>query len=204
MAGVIEAQFAHRLKFSAYDPELGILGALFPITFIVDASIREGHDMKIATTKHPVYQGIPVTDNARPEPDTLSVVCLFSNTAVRIDDAFIKLAGDGPAEIREQMKEIAKKGWLWTVDTYFEVYENMLMSSMSVPHTVKNGKTIEMTLNFSQVRKATVSSFENSVGKPRLKENGITKVLGAKANEAAAEALKKSAAAAVVDMLTGG
>lgn len=200
MAGVIQAQLAHRLAFAAFDPDFS---KIVPVAvFKVDASIRESHETKIATTKHPVFQGIPVTDNARPEPDALSVVCFFSDTAVRIDDALIKIASDGPGEIREQMKMMAKKGFLWTVDTYFEVYENMLVSSLSVPHSVKTGKSLEMTINFSQVRKATVSSFEGSAIAPKAKENAATKKAGAVATEKAAKVLvDKTGAAAILDLV---
>jgi hypothetical protein len=203
MGGVIEQQLAHRMGFAAFDPR-GVGGLLIPVAvFKTDASINEQHDSTVKTTDHPVYQGIPVSDNARPDPDKLSVTAFFSSTAVRVDDSVIKLFGDSPGELREQMKTYQKKGLIWMVDTSLEVYENMMLESMGVPRSNKWKTAIEMTLHFKQVRKATISAF-NAIAKPRTKVHGAQKALESKATEAATDALiEKTASAAALDLLTG-
>lgn len=202
MGGVIAQQLAHRLKFAPFDPQ-DASGGRIPLTvFVVDAAKQEQHDASVKTTDHPVYEGIPVSDNKRPDPDKVNFVAFFTDTAVRIDEALIKLAADSCAELRATVKNYMKGNYIWMVDTSLEVYESMTLESMGTPRSSKWKGAIEMTLHFKQIRKATISSF-NSIVKPKVKTSAAQKILGAQAQEQASEALKATATANIVDAIKG-
>lgn len=47
-----------------------------------DVTTEEQHHLKAEVTEHPVEEGINVTDNVRPEADSLSLTCFISNTPI--------------------------------------------------------------------------------------------------------------------------
>lgn len=62
---------------SYVDPDLGTLQV-----FEFDAIMRESHDTKVTSTKHPVAQGANISDHVRPELQTVSLTVRVSNTPI--------------------------------------------------------------------------------------------------------------------------
>lgn len=182
----IPGVFIGQVTFFAYDPEFAdVPGAVASFTKSVDASVTEGHGFKVLGPRHPVFNGIPVTDNARPEPDELHVVAFFSDVGSNLVDTAQKLIaaplGGYSVDAYHGFKDAAKKGFLWTINTSLEIYTNMMLAEGDVERNVKKGNSVELSMRFREVRKASFSLTTGSiVQKPSVKANAAKTVQGAK------------------------
>ena len=203
--GGVAGFFIDKMTFFAYDPEFAdVPGAVAVWEKTVDASIREGHGFKVLTPKHPVFKGIPVTDNARPEPDELNCMVLFTNAAVRADEAIIKLTQDDAESVRQTFEDLAKKGSTWTINTSLKIYKNMMLNTGDVERTVVSGNSVYFGMRFVEARSATVSFLDNkAVRKPKAKTNAPPVNKGAQVAAKGSDSLKKTGAANLFDMLKG-
>jgi hypothetical protein len=190
--------FIDKVTFHAYDPEFAdVPGAVAVWDKTVDASKREGHGFKVLAPKHPVFRGIPVTDNARPEPDEFSCNVFFTNTGSRIDESIIKLLQDNAESVRQTFEDLAKKGSTWTIDTSLKIYKNMMLTAGDVERTVESGNSIMFGLRFTEVRSATASFTTASIRKPSVKAAAAVVKKGAQVG--AKSATKATAAANILD-----
>lgn len=161
-------------------------------TIVLDASVTETHTMEVDVTDHPVEQGAPVTDHARPKPITLSMEGIISNTPLSrtqqlrmVTSLGITFQTTAEAEhilgapgYGEQaymaMQAIRDAAKLITVVTSLRTYENMEMTSLVVPRNKDVGECFRFTAQFKEIRivenkltaaKKTVAPKKVSTGK---------------------------------------
>ncbi|MGE0785985.1 MAG: phage baseplate protein [Sandaracinaceae bacterium] len=60
-------------------------GTLVPV--VIDATPEERHRMSAIATDHDVERGVTITDHVRPEPRTLTLLAVISDTPIRATDA---------------------------------------------------------------------------------------------------------------------
>lgn len=166
------------------------LPMLVPPEIEVDASIEETHSTQIQVTRHPVFKGIPVADNGKPEPDVLSITAFFSDTKTRIDEALAVTAkaiskgitfGSSPAcfATYQQLVDCAKNLALFDVETSLRPYSNMVIESIEAPRNAQNGQGLVIPIRFVEIKSATVTTSTKVPTRPPSK--GAVKNVGTKA-----------------------
>ena len=158
----------NKVKLTPRSPEFANGGFDFTVQPIeVDATLTEQHKVTIAVARHPVSRGLAIVDNVRPEPDTLTLVCLFSQTPTRIDDAIKRaVSGYAPETTLADIKSKAKEGYVWTVETTLETYDNMVVESLDTPRDVGLANVVQVTIVFSERRLASETYTTVETRKP--------------------------------------
>lgn len=155
----------------------------------VDASVQETHSRPYQVTRHPVSQGIALTDNIRPEPRQLTLVAFFTNTMARIDQSIRRLTENSAEEFYAELEEMADSGFLFEIETSLKSYKNMVIQHLSVPRNANRGHSVEVTIDFVEMRTINAqtgfvfseedTTFSKKI--PREKGDGAAVASGAKA-----------------------
>lgn len=153
----------------------------------LDATVSEQHAGEVDVTEDQVEVGANIVDHARPKPEQLTIEGVVTNTPlaprVRALDPEIAYA---------KLREIKDKTKLVSIITPLRTYDNMLMTSLSVPRDRRTGDALRFTASFREVRFATskVTATIVSEARPKAKLGSqVTK----KTEEATATKSNKSA-----------
>lgn len=112
----------------------------------LDATISEDHHYVSRATQFPIENGSVITDHVINEPDTLSLSGVVSDSPLAFLSAFNRSTDAFNRLVRiHELKERV------TVVTGIKVYENMIMTSLSVPRTVETGQALNFVMEFQQV-----------------------------------------------------
>lgn len=170
----------------------------------LDTTLKEEHTADSKTTKHPVEQGVKVTDHVRPEPRELVIEGIVSNTPVtqrQYNQASTALnppyqmlgtsasAGTTVAKVSGWAEYVWKtlvdardKSMLFTVMANVDTYADMVMTSLKATKDAKTGDSIRLNLKFEELRQVvtgtTVVATKQPKGKPKVSK-------GTKATQAA-------------------
>jgi hypothetical protein len=149
----------------------------------LDASISEQHTSEVEVTEHPVEAGANIADHARVKPAVLTIEGLVSDTPINrsqvrriveslgvsfeslsLEDV---LAGQpGYAQqafgVLETMRDTAK---LVQIVTGLKTYEDMILTSLSVPRNAQSGDALRFTATFKHVRLVTNQTTTATVTK---------------------------------------
>ncbi len=109
---------------------------------IFDAFISEEHMRNSKATKYPVETGAEISDHIINEPIRLTISAFI--------EAFID--GGNILESFRQLDELIDQKTLVTVVTGLKVYENMHITSYSIPRTVTNGGSLNVNINLEEFR----------------------------------------------------
>ncbi len=172
--------------------------------YTIDAAISEDHSFDADVTDHPVETGADITDNIQAKPIQVTIDALVSDTPIGPLQASRDNDGNDPPSrnayatmlaIRDQRKTV-------TITTSLAVFENMALTSLSVPRNAQNGEALRFKAVFKQIRFITNLRTTVRVAVPRA---ATKKELGAKAakDDKNNKAKKRSAAAHLVDMFAG-
>jgi hypothetical protein len=132
-----------------------------------DATVSERHQSKLTVTEHPVETGANVTDHAKKEPDVIDLQGIISDHPILlnvIEDRKPSVLGTSPKEraksaLREfqRLQDIAA---LLTVTTESRTYEDMMITSISVPKDSARRHILDISLTMRQFRRASVETVE--------------------------------------------
>ncbi|MCW1825694.1 hypothetical protein OLZ31_02330 [Enterobacter asburiae] len=138
--------------FLMLDPYFGILE--------FDVVEQEPHDWTRDITTNPVEGGSPIADHIIRQPKKLSVTGMISNTPVR--GIISRIEGEPPKDnVREAialLENFYNSNELLTVYTRDIVYENMLITSISIPRRTEDGTAINFSMDFQQVNIVTTAT----------------------------------------------
>jgi len=107
--------------------------------------VRENHDLPVTFTKHPVEQGAPVSDHARPEQWKVTLDCLASRTP--IDQGYADAD-----QLWAKLKALQGTPALVDVLTIGHFYKNMGVTNVGRGVDVKTANGLQFTLTLEQVR----------------------------------------------------
>ncbi len=165
----------------------------------LDVAVSEDHSFDSEVTEHPVEKGADIADHVRARPITVSVEGIVSDTPIReiARPGFQDSEGDPivlpSAEAYALLIDIRDKREPVTVQTSLQLFENMVLTSLSVPRSVGTGDALRFTATFVQIQLVTT---ERTV--VRVRERGAKKVdLG---NRPATPAEKRAVTAAADDI----
>jgi hypothetical protein len=178
----------------------------------LDASLSESHESVVAATKHPVERGSQITDHLRPEPVTLTIEGIVSNTPISRKQQVRAVAFGGsefastsvaaspygvPGYAEEafaKLREFQERGELLTVVTSLHTYENMALTKLTVPRDRSTGDALRFTATLEEIRFA--ENKTTSIVTPADPRAASKVKLGRQAKKVvrAAKAVRKAAA----------
>jgi hypothetical protein len=126
-------------------------------SLVVDCTISESHEASVTVTKHPVEDGAKITDHARPEPVTLTIEGMVSNTPIAsvftTGGAIYSAGAQGPVQSAYKMLiDLHDNPRLIDIVTKLRTYHNMILTSLKIPRDAKTGDVIRFSANFQEIR----------------------------------------------------
>jgi len=115
---------------------------------VVDACVKEDHALVVTTTQHPVEQGFDVSDHARPEPRSLSLDCVVSNSPI----------GRSPLSASDALATWQIFMDLWqtprriSVSTSRGLYESMIVTKVTNAVDAKTANALVFTVALVEIR----------------------------------------------------
>jgi hypothetical protein len=155
--------------------------------FIVDATLSEDHTFDADVTDHPVEQGANITDNVRPKPFTVAYDCIVSDTPIG-PVALLRADGSVPsADAYTAMYNLWTSRQPTTVTDSLATYTNMVLKTLGIPRTAKEGGALHFKAVFEQIIIVTNSRALVRVSSP---SNANQQNLGNKATKDGAATAK--------------
>lgn len=165
----------------------------------LDCTISETHEGAVDVTEFPVEDGFDIADHARPKAETVSLEAFVSNTPIPFDaeqaDAslasypysrgvvewssksqlLMEQAGavDPATRAYNEILRIKNAGELITLTTSLRTYEDMLITSVSVPRSAQVGNGLQFTVSLKELRivNAQVERFIVAEDKAKKKQS---------------------------------
>lgn len=149
--------FFGQLKGSALDAlNMGLTG------IVIDATVKENHVSECDITKNPVEDGAKVTDHVQMNPARLTIEGVISDTPLgfafigNIQNLVRSVTTIFGSRSRSQdayddMLKLQKSKRPFTVITNLRKYDNMIMTSLSVPRTSQTGGAIHFTAELEEI-----------------------------------------------------
>lgn len=131
------------LIFSGGPPKLNSIGSI-----VIDATIRENHELSAEVTEHPVESGSTISDHIFNAPIRVLLEGEVTDSPVQL---FNFSVGERRLEAYAQFLEIRKAREPVTLVTGLSVYSDMVMTSLSMPQEVGTGKRLQFTAEFQQI-----------------------------------------------------
>ena len=131
--------------------------------FEIDAALNEDHSFDSEVTEHPVESGADIADHVRARPisvdieGVVSFTPLVERTGRPTDDFFAHLIA-----IRDAKEPI-------TIETSLKVFENMVLTSLSIPIDAKTGESLQFRATFVQIQLVTNVRTFVRVAAPRAR-----------------------------------
>lgn len=149
--------FFGALTSSALDAlNMGLTG------IVIDATVRETHVSECEVTKNPVEGGAPVADHVQVQPKKLSIEGVISDTPLgfafigNIQNLVRSVTQIFGARSRSQdayddLVRLQESRRPFTVITNLKKYDNMILTSLTVPRDSSTGGAIHFTAEMQQV-----------------------------------------------------
>lgn len=121
--------------------------------FVFDAVFSTEHSSNITVTQHPVQSGASVSDHAYREPDEVRLEIGMSDAAV--------FAGDTSHSVNAytQLRAIMEQREPITLITRLRTYQNMVITSMTVPDDYTTMNALKASIALQEVRIVSVATI---------------------------------------------
>lgn len=127
----------------------------------LDATISEQITHNGTVTEHPIEDGSLVADHIQLDPVTLSVTGFVSNTPVSLGLGAIPRSDPTRARTAyEALLEVFRKKELVQIQDGLDVYEDMAMTSLSVPRDRASANALQFTAAFRKLTKVGTQTVE--------------------------------------------
>lgn len=138
----------------------------------LDAALDEEHEWSAEVTMNPVEVGSPVTDHIIEQSDKLRIKGF-------VTDAPLVSASVGAINKTQDtfdlLNRLIKLKEPMTVYTQYRIYDNMVLTNLSVPRSAAVGEAIEFSAEFINIRKVATQTVDVPPGisaKPEAKAGG--------------------------------
>lgn len=153
----------------------------------LDASVSEQHTGAVEVTDHPVETGGAISDHARPLPETVTIEGLISNTPMPEAGAATQertwagvnyrssseMAPTNASEGYAALLKLKDAGELITVVTALRTYENMVLTSLTVPRDARTGNGLRFAASLKQVRVANSQTVQVLTTEDKTKKKKV-------------------------------
>lgn len=129
-----------------------------------DVVTSENHKWEATTTSNPVETGSQLTDHVQLSPDTLDISGIITNSSLMwLKDNLATIGKalglhDGESDVQrafDQLRKLLENRQPVTVYTRYRTYNDMVLTSLSIPRTVENGDSIEFTASFTHIKRVS-------------------------------------------------
>lgn len=158
---------------------------------VLDASVREVHNVAGIVTEHPVEKGIDIVDNYRVLPRDLEIEGVITNTPIKsnfpgealINSAIGLVNGDtDPASNAwTELQRFFDEAVVVTITTSLKVYESMVLTDLTVTRTSKQAQAIFFTASAREIRFVD-TEYGDAIAIPKSPIGQKTKSAGKKTN----------------------
>ena len=126
--------------------------------YFFDAVLKTDHSSKLKITEHPVEEGASVTDHAYVEPQSLTMEIGMSDVCMSYIDGQFMQKSSRSVSAYEVLKQIQSSRIPLTVCTRLDVYENMLIETISAPDDYLTMFGLKATIGLREIIVVTTST----------------------------------------------
>lgn len=158
---------------------------------VLDASVREVHNVTGIVTEHPVEKGIDITDNYRVLPRDLEIEGVISNTPIQSNypgealiNSVVGLVNgdtDPASNAWQEFQRFFDEAVVVTIVTSLKVYTNMVLTDLTVTRTAAQGQAIFFTATAREIRFVD-TEYGDAIAIPKSPLGQKTKSAGKKTN----------------------
>ncbi len=126
----------------------------------IDVAVSEGHNFTAQVTAHPVEKGADVADHVRLQPIKVTVSGIVTDTPIGvIGDERGKLGTQIAADVGalpsmdayDHLYRVWQARQPVTIETSLQVFENMVLDSLSAPRAAGDGESLRFDASFTQI-----------------------------------------------------
>ena len=121
--------------------------------FAIDLCVRLTHSNSATVTDNPIEDGSSINDHVINQPRVVTLTGLVSDYKYQLFPFNFPFATqDKPSKkVYDIFQDIYKNKRLIEIDTGLEVYENMIIESMSFPRTSDTQESLEFSLTMKEI-----------------------------------------------------
>lgn len=155
----------------------------------LDAALDENHEWSAEATSNPVEEGAPVTDHVIEQADKLRIRGFVTDTPLTASASVQGEVNSGSVGNRTQavfdlLYDLIKVREPMTVYTKHRIYDNMVLTNITIPRSAGVGEAIEFNAEFIRIRKVATQMVDVPPGinpKKAAKAGGANGSTGKKA-----------------------
>lgn len=131
----------------------------------LDAALDENHEWSAEATSNPVEEGAPVTDHVIDQADKLKIRGFVTDTPLNLSQSVSGLVNSGNVGNRTQavfdlLHQLIKLKEPMTVYTKHRIYDDMVMTNVTIPRSAGVGEAIEFSAEFINIRKVATQMVD--------------------------------------------
>lgn len=131
----------------------------------LDAVLDENHEWSAEATSNPVEVGAPVTDHVIDQSDKLKIRGFVTDTPLNLSQSVSGLVNSGNVGNRTQavfdlLHQLIKLKEPMTVYTKHRIYDDMVMTNVTIPRSAGVGEAIEFSAEFINIRKVATQMVD--------------------------------------------
>ena len=127
----------------------------------LDATISETHSATSQVTTQPVEEGANISDHIINDPLEVEITGFITNSPVLTSSTNFR---DAAQAAFDELFFIREQKQLVVVVTYYKVYDNMAITSINIPRTLRVGQAINFTIRMRSVNKVGRSALDLLAG----------------------------------------
>lgn len=160
----------------------------------LDAVLDENHEWSAEATSNPVEVGAPITDHVIDQSDKLKLRGFVTDAPLNLSQSISGFFNSGSTGNRTQgvfdlLHQLLKLKEPMTVYTKHRIYEDMVLTNVTIPRSAGVGEAIEFSAEFINIRKVATQMVDVPDGISPKKE---AKAGGAKGSTAKKAEPKKN------------
>lgn len=131
----------------------------------LDAVLDEAHEWSAEATSNPVETGAPVTDHVIDQSDKLRIRGFVTDTPLTISQSVQGIVNSGQVGNRTQavfdlLHQLIKIKEPMTVYTKHRIYDDMVLTNVTIPRGAGVGEAIEFSAEFINIRKVATQMVD--------------------------------------------
>lgn len=131
----------------------------------LDAVLDENHEWSAEATSNPVEEGAPVTDHVIEQSDKLKIRGFVTDSPLNLSQSVSGLLNSGSVGNRTQavfdlLYDLIKIREPMTVYTKHRIYDNMVLTNVTIPRSAGVGEAIEFNAEFIHIRKVATQMVD--------------------------------------------
>lgn len=128
----------------------------------LDAALGETHEWAAEATTNPVEAGSPITDHVIDQADKLTIDGFITDAPLTASQSLPQMSRSN--EVFGLLHELIKLKEPMTVYTQHKIYNDMILTSVTIPRVAGVGEAIEFSAEFINIRKVATQTVDVPAG----------------------------------------